>query len=130
MLLVLAQAAHSIEEYATGLFEVFAPAGLVSGLVANDLGIGFAIINSVIVAFGLWCYFVPIRAGWPSSRSWAWLWALVELANGIGHTGLALSQGGYFPGAVTAPVLFIVAAWLAVLLVRREPLPVAIGQPR
>jgi hypothetical protein len=122
LLLIVVQATHSIEEYATGLYEVFAPAGLVSGLVANDLGVGFAIINSAIVAFGLWCFFVPIRSGWPSARSWAWLWVVVELANGIGHTGLALTSGGYFPGAVTAPVLLVVAAWLAALLLG-DPLP-------
>ena len=118
LFLVLVQATHSIEEYATGLYEVFAFTGFVSGLVANDLGAGFAIINIAFVAFGLWCYFVPVRLAWPSARSWAWLWVVVELVNGIGHTGLALSSGGYFPGAVTAPVLFIVAAWLAVQLLR------------
>ena len=116
LLLVLAQAAHSIEEYTTGLYEVFALAGFVSGLVANDLGVGFAIINSAFLAFGFWCYFVPIRLDWPSARAWAWLWVVVELANGIGHAGLAPSTGGYYPGALTAPLLLVVAAWLAFLL--------------
>jgi hypothetical protein len=116
LLLVLAQTAHSIEEYTTGLYETLAFAGFVSGLVADDLGVGFAIINSAFIAFGLWCYFVPVRLGWPSARGWAWLWIVVELGNAILHTGLAFSTGGYFPGVLTAPLLFVVAAWLAFLL--------------
>jgi hypothetical protein len=35
--LVIAQAAHSVEEYVTRLFEVFTPARFVSGLVSDDL---------------------------------------------------------------------------------------------
>ncbi len=123
LLLVLLQAAHSIEEFATGLYRVFAPAGFVSGLVAGDPGTGFAIVNATLVIFGLWCYFVPVRQGWPSARGWAWLWVTVELANGILHTGIAVSSGAYFPGAVTAPVLFVVAASLALLLHRAQPQP-------
>lgn len=122
LLLVVVQATHSVEEYATKLYEVFAPARFVSGLVSNDFGVGFAVVNCALVAFGLWCYFVPVRSGRPSARGWAWLWVVLELANGIGHTGLALSARSYFPGAVTAPLLFVVAAWLAVFLLRDHPL--------
>ena len=35
LLLILAQAAHSIEEYVSKLYEVFAPARFVSSLVSN-----------------------------------------------------------------------------------------------
>jgi len=122
LLLILVQAAHSVEEYATRLYEVFAPATFLSGLVSSNLSLGFAIANSAIVLFGLWCYFVPVRSGRPSARGWAWLWVVVELAHGSGHTAMALAAGGYFPGAATGPLLFIVAAWLAVLLLRSQPL--------
>jgi hypothetical protein len=119
-LLILVQAAHSIEEYATGLYEVFAPARFVSSLLSDDLATGFALINTALVAFGLWCYLVPVRSAWPSARRWAWLWVGIELGNGIVHSTIAIFRGGYFPGVVTAPVLFAVAFWLAVLLFRSQ----------
>lgn len=122
LLLILAQAAHSVEEYVTRLYAVFAPARVVSSLVSNDPATGFVAVNAALVALGLWCYFGPIRSGWPSAPRWAWAWVVLELANGIGHSLLALSAGGYFPGALTAPVLVLVATWLAVLLRKTEPL--------
>ena len=118
LLLVLLQAAHSFEEYSTGLYDTFEYIQSITELVAGDRARGFAILNSAFVVFGLWCYLVPIRRGWPSARGWAWLWVVIELFNGILHPGLALSSGGYFPGVITAPLLFVVAAWLAVRLSR------------
>ena len=38
LFLILSQAAHSIEEYVTSLYDVFAPARFVSSLVSNNLG--------------------------------------------------------------------------------------------
>jgi hypothetical protein len=120
LLLVMAQAAHSVEEYAMRLYDVLAPARFVSRLVSGDLSTGFAVVNAALVAFGLWCYAVPIRSGRPSGRRWAWPWVAVELANGVGHFALAFAAGGYFPGLITAPALLGAASWLAVLLrVRR-----------
>ena len=40
--LIVAQAAHSIEEYAGRLWESFPPARLVSGLVSSDLELNAA----------------------------------------------------------------------------------------
>jgi hypothetical protein len=125
LLLVLAQAAHSIEEYVTRLYEVFAPARLVSSLISSDLSVGFLVFNTALVAFGFWCWAVPVRAGWRAAGGLVWFWAFLELGNGIGHLVLALSSGGYFPGALTAPFLLAFAVWLAVLLARqaRRPTP-------
>ena len=118
LLLVLAQAAHSVEEYVARLYDVFAPARFVSSLVSNDLAVGFLVVNATLVAFGLWCWAVPVRSGWRTGRGLAWFWALLELGNATGHLLLAFSRGGYFPGALTAPILLVLAAWLAVLLGR------------
>jgi hypothetical protein len=118
LFLVLAQAAHSVEEYVTRLYEVFAPARFVSGLVSSDLSFGFVVVNAAFVALMAWCWAIPVRASWPSARGLAGFWALLELGNGAGHAALALSRGGYFPGAATAPLLLGFAAWLAVLLNR------------
>ena len=118
-LLVLAQAAHSVEEYVFRLFDVFALTRFVSGLFSRDLATGFAIANAGIFLFGLWCYLFPLRSGRPSGRAIACGWAVVEFANGVTHGVLALANGRYFPGAVTAPLLIGGALYLAARLARR-----------
>ncbi len=115
LFLILAQGAHSIEEYVTKLYDVFAPARFVSSLVSNDLALGFLVANAALVTFGLWCWAVPVRSGWHAARGLVWFWTILELGNGIGHSVLALSRGGYFPGVVTAPLLLLFALWMAVL---------------
>jgi len=119
LFLILAQGAHSVEEYATRLYEVFAPARFVSSLVSSDLSLGFLVVNAALVTFGLWCWAVPMRSGWRAASGLAWFWTLLEIGNGVGHSILALSRRGYFPGLATAPLLLLLAAWLAVLLVRQ-----------
>src|SRR5262245_38151709 len=63
--LVLAQAAHSTEECIGRLWESFPPARFVAGLISSDLERGFIIGNVCLVAFGVWCYFWPVRRQWP-----------------------------------------------------------------
>ena len=121
LLLILAQTAHSIEEYVTRLYEVFAPARFVSSLISTDHAAGFFVANTALVAFGVWCWAVPVRSGWRSAHRLAWFWALLELGNSIGHSALALARRQYFPGVLTAPLLFVFAAWLVVLLFRQAP---------
>jgi hypothetical protein len=117
--LILSQGAHSIEEYATRLYEIFAPARFVSSLVSHNLALGFLVINVALFVFGLWCWAVPVRSHWRIARSLTWFWTILELANGIGHSALALSRGGYFPGVAIAPLLLLFAGWLAVLQTRK-----------
>jgi hypothetical protein len=92
--LIVAQAAHSIEEYVFRLFDVFAPARFISGLLSSDLARGFAIANIALVLFGVWCYVARV------------------LGNGIGHSAFALARGGYFPGVATAPFLLGISVYL------------------
>jgi hypothetical protein len=111
--LIVAQAAHSVEEYAFRLYDVLAPARWISGLFSGNPRAGFAIANALLVLFGLWCYRARVRAGRPSGRAWAWSWAALETGNGLGHLAFAAQAGGYFPGAATAPALLALALWLA-----------------
>jgi hypothetical protein len=117
--LILAQGAHSIEEYVTRLYAVFPPARFVSSLISHHLAVGFLFVNAALVTFGLWCWAVPIRSHWPVAGAIVWFWMLLELGNGIGHLFLALSQRGYFPGVATAPFLLFFAGWIVVLQVRQ-----------
>ena len=118
LLLILAQAAHSIEEYAFRLYDLLAPAHFLADLFGFDRRLGFALFNIAIVLFGLWCWFARVRPQRRSARGLAWFWALLELGNGLGHVGLALLAGGYFPGLITAPLLLATGGWLALRLVR------------
>lgn len=123
LLLILAQAGHSVEECWTKLYEVFAPAHFVAGLISNNLAVGFAAGNAVLVAFGLWCWAVPVQRGWRAARGLAWFWTILELGNGVSHSAMAYWRHGYFPGVGTAPLLLLFGGWMAVLLLgqaRRE----------
>ena len=125
LFLILAQAAHSIEEYATQLYMIFPPARFVSSLVSNDLAFGFLVVNTALVTFGFWCWAFPLHSGWRSARGIVLFWTLLELGNGIGHLVLALIRGAYFPGLATAPLLLLGAGWLAILQVRDARRPSA-----
>jgi hypothetical protein len=116
--LSVVQAGHSIEEYSTRLYDVLAPARYVSGLISADRRVGFLIFNVSLVAFGLWCYFGPVRQGTPSAVGLAWFWVVLEALNSLAHAIWAVWAGGYRPGLVTAPLLLIVALVLAWQLAR------------
>lgn len=114
--LILAQAAHSVEEYAFRLYDVLAPARYVSGLFGVDRQAGFVVVNMALVLFGLWCWQARVRPGRLSARAFAWFWSLPEIANGCAHVALAVMAGGYFPGLATAPLLIGLGGWLALAL--------------
>jgi hypothetical protein len=116
--LIVAQVAHSVEEYLFRLYDVLAPARWVSGLLSDNLALGFALANTLIVLLGLWCYVARVRASHPSGWAWAWVWAALEAVNGAGHLAFAASARGYFPGAATAPALLALSLALSVSLTR------------
>jgi hypothetical protein len=85
----------------------------VSGLLSADLERGFLVANISLVAFGLWCWLWPVRRGWLAALPLAWAWVTLEALNGIVHLLWTLRQGGYTPGVGTAPVLLVLAVYLA-----------------
>jgi hypothetical protein len=114
--LVLAQTAHSIEEYVGRLWESFPPARFLTGLISSDRELGFIVINTALVAFGVWCLLWPVRREWPSAAALMWFWVVIETINGVGHPLWSLRQGGYTPGVLTAPLLLVLAVYLGVQL--------------
>jgi Protein of unknown function with HXXEE motif len=114
--LVVAQAAHSIEEYLGRLWESFPPARFLTGLISPDRELAFIILNVALVAFGVWCLLWPVRRGWPAATALMWLWVIIELINGVGHPLWSLRQRGYTPGVITAPILLVLALYLLVQL--------------
>jgi hypothetical protein len=111
--LVGTQAAHSVEEYIGRLYDVFPPARFVSGLIAENLERGFVIFNVGLVAFGIWCFLWPVRKHWLAAVPLAWLWVGIELVNGVGHPLWSLRELRYTPGVATAPVLLLLALYVA-----------------
>jgi len=118
LVLVIAQATHSVEEYLFRLYEVFAPARFVSGLISTDLRTGFIAFNVAFVTFGFWCYAIPVRKGMPAALLLMWFWVVVEILNGIGHPVISIIERSYIPGTATAPVLLIIALYLLIQIVK------------
>ena len=116
--LVVTQAAHSIEEYFGRLWESFPPATFLTGLISQDHEMGFLVINSALVLFGVWCFLWPVWKNWPSAQALAWFWVLIETINGVGHPAWSLSQGAYTPGVLTAPILLVLSLSLAFQLLQ------------
>jgi Protein of unknown function with HXXEE motif len=116
--LIVAQVAHSIEEYAFKLYAVFRPAELVSAMFSTDLRTGFVIANTAIVTIGICSYLAAVRSTPRIARLWVWPWVVLEAANGVGHIIIAVARGAYFPGVATAPILVVVSTWLALRLRR------------
>ena len=114
LILIAVQAAHSVEEYVFRLYDVFIPARYISSFFSDDLSTGFAIVNIAIVLFGLWCYTARVRPNHPAARGLVWMWIVIEGGNGVGHVVLAVVRGGYFPGAITAPILLAISVYLAI----------------
>jgi hypothetical protein len=125
--LVVAQAAHSIEEYVGRLWESFPPATFVTSLVSSDHERGFVILNVAIAVFGVWCVLWPVRRGWRSATGIVWGWVIVEAMNGIGHPTWSVLQRGYTPGVITAPFLLVLAVYLASQLRVQRRTAAAIG---
>lgn len=111
--LVLAQAAHSVEEYVGRLWETFPPARFLTALVSADRELGFIVINGSLVAFGVWCWLWPVRRGWAGARVFVWVWVVIEVINGVGHPVWTVMRGAYTPGVATAPLLLVLAVYLA-----------------
>ena len=116
-LLALAQAAHSMEEMASGLYDFFWTAtGRLHAILpafpqTRMKATTFALLNMTFIAVLLGA--VPfVRARRPAAIGLAWVAAVIELINGTGHLTGAVVFSGYVPGALTAPLLL----WTGFLL--------------
>ena len=126
LLLGVAQAAHSIEEMRAHLYEFF---WTVTGMLHRAAPVfpqfrwsadTFAAVNMVLIALLLGT--VPfVDAGKRWALALAWVVAVVETLNGIGHLSGALYFGSYVPGAASAPLLLLLGIVLLRELCRRSP---------
>jgi len=117
LLLVLVQALHSIEEYFGKLWEVYAPAKFITGLVSSDHEKGFIIINIALFIVGLLILFALVR-NYSFAVVPVWILTVMEIINSVGHSIWAIMERDYVPGVATAPVLFILAVYLVRQLIK------------
>jgi hypothetical protein len=113
MLLGFAQAAHSIEEMLTHLYDFF---WVVTGMLHSRIAsfpqfrmnaATFGALNMTFIAVLLGTVpFVQRREFW--ALTLAGVAGTIEVLNGIGHLGGAVYFRSYVPGAGTAPLLLIV----------------------
>lgn len=116
LILVLIQGLHSAEEYIGKLWETFPPAKFLTGLLFNNHQTVFLLINIGILIFGLWCWFFPVLRNYSYARILIWIWVVIEMINGIGHSFWALYERVYIPGVATAQILLILSVYLSRLL--------------
>ena len=120
----LTQAAHSVEEMLTHLYDFF---WVVSGRLHHvfpwypqfrwpaDL---FGALNLLLVAVLLGSLpFVEQRRSW--ALALAGIAGVIETVNGINHLTAAVVLRGYVPGAITAPMLLVLGPLLLRELGRR-----------
>ena len=117
LLIVLVQGLHSIEEFIGKLWEVYAPARFLSGLVSSDLQNGFIIINVGLFIILMLTWLTTFSKSY-STSGLLWLWIILEIINGVGHSVWAIIERSYVPGLATAPILIILALYLARLLTK------------
>ncbi len=111
-MLVLCQAAHSIEETAFGLYNWLPYVRWADALVSGGAFMLFVMGNVAFVMFGCWCYLARIRTQAETAGFFVTLWAVIEVLNGILHPVWSFSVGAYVPGTGTAPLLLVLGALL------------------
>jgi len=111
-LLALSQAAHSIEEMQTRLYDFF---WIVTGRLHETFPAiaqlrmsaeAFALLNMTFIAVLLGAL-PAVQARKPAALVFAGVAGVIEVINGIGHTAGAIWFGRYVPGVATAPFLFV-----------------------
>lgn len=108
---IVVQLTHFIEEWTTGFASEF-PA---------VVGLNYTWSDERFVTFNVAWLLAFAGSAWGLHRRWTgalvalWFFAIVAVANGVLHVAMTVLQGWYFPGVVTAPILFVIG----VVLLRR-----------
>ena len=114
LLLIASQCVHSVEEVYFGLWRVFEPARVVSGLLSSDLERGFTIANVLVISAGTISALYLFRSNGSWSKMVILFWVTIELINFGVHAFMAFRTGGYFPGVYTAPFLLLFSGLLVI----------------
>ena len=109
LLLIISQGLHSIEEYIGKLWESFPPAKWLTGIFSSDHHLSFIGINVGIFLAGMASWYFFIKPVHRYRTPVLWFWIVLALVNGAGHMAWGITNKGYEPGVLTAPLLLIFA---------------------
>jgi hypothetical protein len=110
LLLIAVLVVHLVEEVKTDFRKK-----LPIGEMPRPLFVG---INIVVYAFCFTTLSLSIR-GNELAIPFSWIFAIAMLINGIGHIGIMVIRGEYFPGGLTAFALLPASAYLVTQLLNR-----------
>jgi hypothetical protein len=123
LLITIAQAFHSTEEYLGKLWEVYPPATFLCRLVSSDPRTGFIIIDVGLIIFLFLIWLISKNV---SVLGLMWFWTIMEIINGLGHLIWAIMESSYEPGLITAPVLLFLSIRMIKLFLRQQDAPLPI----
>lgn len=112
LFLVLSQGMHSVEEYFTRLWEVFAPARIVSNLISPDTEKGFLIINICLFFAGIISWILISTKNGRKFLPLVWFFIIIEFINGIGHPLWGILGWHYMPGLVSSLIILLINIYL------------------
>ncbi len=114
--ILLIQILHSVEEFATRMFDVFPPALIIDHYSPGLSQAIFVTFNSSLIVVMLIAFFYwvkPRRRGW---RLIVAMWVVGEAYNAVGHSLWSIWTRSYTPGLLTALALIPLVVWLIYLL--------------
>jgi hypothetical protein len=112
LLLILSQGFHSAEEYFTRLWDVFAPARILSNLVSTNTEKGFIIINIFLFIAGIICWILISMKNGRKFLPLIWFFIVIEFINGIGHPLWGILERQYVPGLASALIVLVINVYL------------------
>jgi len=122
LFLILNQGIHSVEEYITGLWEVFTPARIVSNIFSSDTEKGFIIINIFLFIAGIICWILISTRNGKKFLPFVWFFVIIGFINGIGHPLWGIFTLQYVPGLVTSVVILGLDIYLTFQLKDLSPM--------
>lgn len=124
LMMVAVQAAHSIEEYAFKMYELFPPMRFLYARTPELAKPAFAVSNAMLFLLGLASCWLLGRTREKTARAIIWIWVAIQLTNFTAHVVWAFLIGGYNPGLATAPLFVPLAAYLIHQLMRPQSHPI------
>jgi hypothetical membrane protein len=119
LILVLAQALHSAEEYISRFWEKFPPARILSDMVSVNTKKGFIIINVSLFLLGILTWLmITLNRNKKQFLPVIWFFIIIEFINGIGHPLWGILAGHYVPGLATSMLLFGVNIFLTMQVIK------------
>lgn len=118
LFLIIGQGVHSVEEYYTGLWSVFAPARTASNLFSANTAKGFIIINTGLFVAGILCWILISSKNGYKFQPFIWVFIIIEFINGIGHPIWGIYDWHYVPGLISSLIILPINIYLTIQVIK------------